>query len=218
MRFAIADTETAGLTGGVCDFAMVEVDENLNVVETWESLIDPEMKISPEAMGVHHITDEMVWDKPTLSEYMDMVGHPLQVDDLVMSGHNIQFDCRMLHSVLPETYRKVCTLKLARNLYPDLESHKLQTIRYTYGLEAGPAHRAMGDVITCLSFLRKIAADKGIGLEGLIALGHKPLTGEFKLPFGKHRGTKLKDLPKSYINWMLGQDFDPEIVQAIKAL
>ena len=218
MKFIVADTETAGLQGGVCDLAVVVLDENLEVVEEYESLIDPERKISPEASGIHHITDDMVWDKPSLSEYMDMIGNPFDDTDLLVCGHNIAFDCRMLADVLPDSYRKVCTLKMARSLYPDLESHKLQTIRYTFSLVAGPAHRAMGDVVTCISFLRKIAAEKGIGLEGLIALGNAPLTGDFKLPFGKHKGTKLRDLPSSYVSWMFKQDFDPEIISALKAL
>ncbi len=220
MRLFVADTETAGLEGGVCDLALVQLNSNLESIWECESLIDPERPISPAASGVHHIVDEDVADKPTLSQYMEIVGHPFDTDDLVIAGHNIQFDCRMLASVLPKQYRKLCTLKLARNLYPDLDNHQLQTIRYTFKLEAGPAHRAMGDVITCISFLRMIAQERGLNAQQLVALGQQPLTGDFKLPFGKHKGTRLKDLPSSYVAWMLRpeQSFDPEIIEALKAL
>lgn len=216
MRALVTDTETAGLQGGVCDLAFIEIDNDLNIVREFESLIDPERPISPEASGVHHITDEMVYDKPTMSELIGMHGNPFDHDNLVLIGHNIQFDARMLVDVLPQQYRTLCTLKLARNLYPDLESHKLQTIRYTFKLHAGDAHRAMGDVVTCLSFLRLIANERGLDLQGLMELGRKPLTLEAKMPFGKHKGLKLKDVPMSYVRWLLDKaEVDPDLREAL---
>lgn len=220
MLLDIIDTETASLEGGVCDIAIVTINENFEVVRSLESLIDPERPISPTAMGIHHITNEMVAHEPTLSEFMEMHGYPFQRDPLMVAGHNVQFDVRMLRAVLPERYRKVCTLKLARNLYPEMENHQLQTIRYTFGLEAGPAHRAMGDVITCFSFLRHICRDKGWTLQHLISEASKPLTAEYKLTFGKHKGTRIKDLPRSYMAWALGnmENLDPELREAFEAV
>lgn len=219
MRLNIFDTETAGLDGGVCDLAIVTINEDFKVVRSLESLIDPERPISPAAMGIHHITNEMVADKPTLREAMEMWDYPFQEQPLYLSGHNVQFDVRMVQAELPQLFRKVCTLKLARNLYPGLDNHQLQTIRYTFGLEAGPAHRAMGDVITCLSFLKYICKDKGWTLQHLVAEANKPLTPETKLTFGKHKGSKIKDLPKSYLSWALRemQNLDADMREAFEA-
>lgn len=216
MKFIVADTETAGLEGGVCDIAIVELDEDLNIVSSVEQMTDPERPISPAASGIHHITNAMVENEPTLGEFMELQAYPLDHDDLVICGHNIQFDCRMLAEHLPKTYRRVCTLKLARDLWPDLDNHQLQTIRYTFGLEAGPAHRAMGDVITCISFLRHIAKERNIGLTEIIELARKPMSLESKLTFGKHKGTKLKNLPLSYVQWLLNQaNPDPDLREAL---
>lgn len=216
MRFIVADTETASLEGGVCDIAIVELDEGLNIVDSVERMIDPERPISPAASGIHHITNDMVEDEPTLSEFMELQGYPLDHDDLVICGHNIQFDCRMLADHMPKSYRRVCTLKLARDLWPDLDNHQLQTIRYTFGLEAGPAHRAMGDVITCVSLLRHIANERKIGLTEIIEMARRPMTLEAKLTFGKHKGTKLKDLPISYVRWLLEKAApDPDLREAL---
>lgn len=30
---------------------------------------------------------------------------------------------------------------------------------------------------------------------------------DVKMPFGKHKGELVADLPDSYLNWLLGQDF-----------
>ena len=215
----VFDTETASLDGGVCDLAIVRINNNFEVVAEFESLIDPERQISPAAMGIHHITNEMVWDKPTLTEAMEMWGHPFQRDNLVVGGHNVAFDLRMIAAVLPQQYGKVCTLKLARLCHPGIENHQLQTIRYTFGLDAGPAHRAMGDVITCLSYLKLLAREKNTDLEGLFHLGKQPVSLDTKMTFGKHKGTTLRELPLSYVHWLLSSadSLDPDIREALVA-
>ena len=213
----ITDTETASLKGGVCDIAIVAVDVNLNVLWEVESLIDPERPIDPGASGIHGIVDEDVWDKPTLSEFMALTDHPFQHPGLHLCGHNIQFDARMLASTLPEAYRSLCTLKLARNLWTEsVSDHKLQTLRYSFKLEAGPAHRAMGDVITCLSLLRYVMKTQDVDFDGLLALARKPLTLDWKLPFSKYKGTKLRDLPAGMVKWLLDKpDLDPDLREAL---
>lgn len=220
MKLIVADTETASLDGGVCDIAAAVLDENLNIVQTFESLIDPERKISPSASGIHHITDEMVWDKPTLAEFMDMTGRPFDDPELVIGGHNIQYDVRVLGSWIPAGHRKLCTLRLARNLWPEIENHKLQTLRYHFKLDAGTAHRAMGDVVACISLMRMIVQEQGWSLQQLIHAARRPLSPETKMTFGKHKGTKIKDLPKDYVNWLLtkADNTDADLREALEAL
>lgn len=217
-KFLVADTETASLKGGVCDLAVVEIDKDFNVLHSVESLIDPECKISPSAMGIHHITNEMVWAAPTMDEFVAMNGNPFDHDDVVVIGHKIEFDINALKAVLPPKFRTICTLKLCRQLYPESENHQLQTMRYTFDLEAGESHRAMGDVITCLSLLRHISKDTGDDAFGLLARMSQPISIDMRMPFGKHRDERLRDLPSGYVTWCLKQDdFDPEIQAALRS-
>lgn len=217
MKIFATDTETASLQGGICDLAIVELDQDLNILREVESLIDPERPISPEAMGVHHITNEMVWAAPTISEFVDLHGNWFQEDENpIIIGHNIAFDIRMLGDLIPQNYTKLCTLKLARLLWPEAESHKLQTLRYTFNLNAGNAHRAMGDVVTCVSLLRLVREERGLDLQGILDLVRKPLSLNTKMTFGKHKGTPLKDLPRSYVSWLLDKtDIDPDLREAL---
>lgn len=219
MKVSILDTETASLEGGVCDLAIVTIDDNFEVVRSIESLVDPERPISPSAMGIHHITNEMVEFEPTLSEFMDVYQQPLH-DGIVVCGHNVAFDIRMLSAHMPKDHKRLCTLRLARDLWPDLENHQLQTIRYTFGLEAGPAHRAMGDVITCFSLLKHINKTFGLTLEQMVEQCSRALPPTYKLTFGKHKGTALKDLPSSYVYWLLNktESLDPDLRVALSAL
>jgi exodeoxyribonuclease X len=219
MQLAITDTETADIKGGICDFAAVIVDENLNVLRQYESLIDPERPISATASGIHHIVDSMVEHEPTFREFNDIYGYPLRQPDLLIGGHNIQFDIRVIGpDYLPEVIRPLCTLKLARNLWPDLPDHKLQTLRYHFRLDAGTAHRAMGDVRVCLALLRMVAEERGIGLSGLVELARKPISLDNKMIFGKHRGEKLRDIPISYVRWLLGNstELDADLREALE--
>ena len=41
----------------------------------------------------------------------------------------------------------------------------------------------------------------------------------YKIPFGKHQGTKLDQLPASYLDWLVGQDWIekfPVVTQYVK--
>lgn len=212
----VLDTETASLEGGVCDIAIARLDADLNIIWQDESLIDPERPISPSASGIHHITDKMVWDKPTLSEYMTLKDHPLQTPNPILCGHNVQFDIRMLGEHTPLQHRRICTLKLARLLWPEAADHKLQTLRYTFDLDAGTAHRAMGDVLACVNLLRLVRREFGLDIDALLELLKKPLSLDTRMTFGKHKGEKLKDIPLNYVRWLLEKaDVDPDLRAAL---
>lgn len=222
MNIVVLDTETAGLVppepgAGVCDIAIASVDEDFQVHWKVESLIDPECTISPEAMGVHHITPEMVWAQPTLGEFMGHHRYPLENVDVII-GHKVDFDLRFLKPYLPDRYQVIDTLKLSRILWPEADSHKLQTLRYTFGLDAGSAHRAIGDVITTISLARRIAEEVGTDARGLLQLMNAPLPQTTRIKFGKHRGEMLKDLPMTYVKWLVDKaDIEPDLREALAA-
>jgi len=69
MKYLILDTETTGLVNPkVCEIGWIEVDENLEVLSEFDSLINPEAPISCSAAGLHGIRDEDVTDSPTIEE------------------------------------------------------------------------------------------------------------------------------------------------------
>ena len=221
MKLLTIDTETSGLAPaegtGVCDLAIACVDEDFGVYWKIESLIDPECIISPGAMGVHHITQEMVADKPTLGEFMREHKYPFDDAD-VFIGHSVNFDLRFVRDYLPENFQVIDTLKLSRIVWPEAESHKLQTLSYTFGLDAGSAHRAMGDVITTISLARRLAEEVGTDARGLLQLMHAPLPLTTRIRFGKHKGVMLKDLPMKYVRWLLDEaTIEPDLREALSA-
>ena len=93
------------------------------------------------------------------------------------------------------------SLKWARKYRPDLPRHSLQFLREIYKIAENKAHRALDDVIVLHQVFTCMTDD--LDIETIIKLLNKPRELHH-MPFGKHQGSPLKDLPKSYIQWLAG--------------
>lgn len=162
MRYVLVfDTETTGLTkeDTVCQIAAARLDtESLELIDTFESLIDPQTPIHPNAAKIHGITDDDVAGQPLLSDVMaDGFGEWLRLADY-WAGHNLQFDIRMLEDHIPHPYPTVLdTYYLARSRFKGWPNHQLQTAVKELGLDGGKAHDALSDVLACAQLLRVLA-------------------------------------------------------------
>jgi len=204
-RYIFGDTETTGLgkDAGIVEISWVETDENFNEVDRHYSLINPEKPIQPGAMGAHGITEAMVADSPTISEFMEEAGYPLDVDCGVLVAHNAAFDIVHFAPWMREPLT-LCTLKAARILYPDADNHKLTTLKYYLGLEGchDRAHSADEDVSVLIQLAKRMCADAECGLAELMRIQNIPRTIK-KMTFGKYYGKLLTELPKDYVTWLL---------------
>lgn len=211
MRILVADTETSGLSSsdGICELAFTEINPDLEVMASFRSLVDPECPISPSAMGVHGITEAAVADAPTMSELMEEILVPRfgKFEDILLCAHNCQFDYRFLRNYWDIT-GQLCTLKLARKVYPGAPDHKLATLKHYLGLEVettiADAHTAAGDVADLFALLKRLVVDADMDLYDLIgySIRPEPVT---HMPFGKHKGTPIAELPQSYRDWLLSE-------------
>jgi exodeoxyribonuclease X len=213
LRWIAGDVESSGLgkDAGVVEIAWVELNEQLDIIDEWHSLIDPEVPIEPGASGVHGIVDADVADAPTLSQFFSLV-HPGKIaGDVVLIAHNAPFDRRFFAPWCEQLVGTIDTLRLARRFFPEAQNHKLQTLRYTFGLDAGEAHSAKGDVRTLHHLLRILVDKSGMPLADLYQDSYRPLFVT-SMPFGKHKGKSMQDLPVDYLKWMAGLgDLDPDL-------
>lgn len=223
MNIILADVETTGIGADdkVCEVAWRKLDANLDTVEEGYSLINPGKPIHYAASAVNGITDDMVKDAPTLEDYMEQAGYPLMGEDVVFTAHNAPFDFKFLKAFVSPSARQLCTLKLARHLYPDAANHKQGTLLTMLGiyLDRSKAHSADGDVGALHTLLRVMLAENDLTLEEAIEISNKPRVIT-SIPFGKHKGVPLKDVPKSYIQWLLStaQKLDPDLKAALQAI
>lgn len=200
MSFRVIDTETCGLDGGVVEVASVDVVDG-KLCNAMSDLVSPDRPIGHEAMAIHHITEAMVEGKPRIAKVIGRYhGSPYYV------AHNAAFDRRML----PEMHGQwICTVKLARKLYPGLK-YSNQYLRYALNLavtlpEGLYPHRALYDCYVTAALLMKIIDDSGWSAEEMAALSNQAtLITTFK--FGKYRGQSMERVAledPGYLKWML---------------
>jgi DNA polymerase-3 subunit epsilon len=161
-RFAVIDTETTGFgkTDRLVEIAVVLVEGN-EIVQEWETLINPERDISNS--NIHGITSEVVSLAPTFAE-IDSEFSRL-IHGSIMVAHNISFDQRMLEQEYSRVKKQVdlgagfCTLQATKL--------KLEVACKEYGITNISAHRALTDArATALIFI-KILEQLG-SVEGLL--------------------------------------------------
>ena len=220
----IVDLETTGLDPAadrIVELAVVGIDfEHRCYHKVFHSLVDPAIPIPPEASAIHHITTAMVAGKaPTLDRVrtdLEALADPA----IPFAAHNAAFDRSFLATAVPAwTAPWICTLRVARHLWPDAPSHSNQALRYRLGLNVPgnePPHRAMGDALVTAALLVREAETAG-GIEHLRALTLQPALLS-RVPFGKHRGQLWREVPPDYLDWAARQDWDnPDLVHTIRA-
>lgn len=204
------DTETTGISAEkdrIVEIAAFDPVRN----RTFEALVNPGRPIPAEASAVHHITDDMVADKPSFAKVgADFVDF-CEGEVVLIAHNNDGFDLHFLRNefarnqlILPD-WPYIDTLKWARKYRRDLPRHALQVLREIYGFPANNAHRALDDVIVLHQVFEELIDD--LSMETILELmGQAPQTqktnGEMTMPFGKHKGQPLSEVPKSYVSWL----------------
>ena len=200
------DTETTGAnpaTAKIVELGYVVTDANLNILNSWRTLVDPEMPIPADASGVHHITDDDVYDAPTVEQISEACLAPLQQPGAILVAHNAPFDLQVAAGLLGRDYKSIDTLQLAKRYIPDAPNHKLGTLMYYCGLtQRKNTHSAIEDCMICVDLLRHIMLVTNKSIDELITASNEPLVIRV-MPFGKHKGMKMEDVPTDYLKWAL---------------
>lgn len=214
------DTETTGVSSAKDRVIELAAYDPVND-KSFVSLINPGCPIPKEASAIHHITDDMVKDAPTFKDIIPEFNAFCEGESVLIAHNNDGFDIHFMRNeykiaeeVMP-SWRFLDTLKWARKYRPDLPRHTLQFLRETYGFEANNAHRALDDVIILHKVFSCMIDD--LSFETIIALLEKP-SNIVSMPFGKHQGKLLSDIPKDYIQWLDKTGaFDKQENNALKA-
>ena len=191
----------------------------------------PTKPITLGALAVHHILEEDLVDYPV---WPGKWFPPTQY----VVGHNVDFDWKAIGS--PPEVKRICTLAMARTLYPDLDAHNLVAVAYHAGPRYGwsrhavrelarNAHDAVADVRLTAMILHCMLHDLAVIDHGADHVRRWDELWEFserarvplKFTFGKYRGELISEIRREdprYINWCLGvPDFanDPYLYKAL---
>ena len=153
--FVAFDTETTGLSCESC--RIIEIGavkfSAAGVSERFNTLINPKQHIPSECTSIHHITDDMVRDKPEMKEILPAFINFL--NDSIIVAHNAQFDLRFLRAECerngfsPVKNDVIDTLQFARWAFPEQKHFKQTLLAEQFGLKIKEAHRAYDDAFIC---------------------------------------------------------------------
>ncbi len=151
--FVVVDLETTGLDPqieGILEIAAFRLEGD-RVVASWQTLVNPGLgtEISEASRAIHGITAEMVADAPgvpdALRSFLAFLG------DAPLVAHNAPFDLGFLNRALAAQGAPALanhaydTLEMAREVFPEQRSHKLESLCRLLGHEASGFHRAAAD-------------------------------------------------------------------------
>jgi DNA polymerase-3 subunit epsilon len=149
--YVVLDFETTGLKhydSRIVEIGCVRV-RNKQVTNIYETYINPEILIPPEAFRVHNISNKMVKSSPKIYEVIDDLIAFIGTDVIV--AHNAPFDLSFLVSAIlgmydyyKFDYKFVDTLTLSQEMFPKLRSYTLDSLKSEFKI-TGDSHRAASD-------------------------------------------------------------------------
>lgn len=200
------DTETTGVRPGkdrIIEIAAFEASED----RSFCSFTNPECSIPPESSAISGITDEMVKDAPPIRDVLASFVEFCPEGTILIAHNNDAFDKLFLESefqraglTMPK-WTFIDTLKWARKYRSDLPRHSLQFLREVYGVPANQAHRALDDCKVLHQVFSQMIGDLSWDvIINLLSTAQKLV----RMPFGKHAGKLLAEIPKDYVAWLSG--------------
>ena len=161
MNYVAIDFETAnGYAGGACSVALARFDEEGTLLDSYYSLIHPKHPyFDPSMTAVHQLKEAECLAAPEFDviwpQMRDFIGRDLLV------AHNAVFDMGVMQGAF-EVYDLearqmpyLCTLTMARKLWPKMISYKLSYLVDYFGMEY-QAHYALDDAIMCGKMMHKL--------------------------------------------------------------
>ncbi len=152
----VFDLETTGLSAQTCritEIGAVRIRDG-QVLDSFNTFVDPECPIPAEITELTGITDEMVAGAPSereaLTAFFDFVGKREDGGEVLLIAHNADFDTGFVRAAakrcdMPFENPYLDTVALSRFLLPDLKKHKLDSLAEHYSLGDFNHHRACDD-------------------------------------------------------------------------
>ena len=178
MAYAVVDIETNGGTPGpgtVTELAVC-ITDGQRLLARSEWLIRPDAAISPFVQRLTGIRSEDVEDAPSFRDLAPEIA--ARLEGHVFVAHNAAFD----HTYLQREFEacgaaykglwnqgRLCTVQLARKVWPGQASYSLGNICAALGIAVEHRHRAGGDAEAALNLLHRAVELKGAAfLESMV--------------------------------------------------
>lgn len=211
MLLTAYDYETTGVDPTTCEpvqlgavVVQINDDGSFRVESSYETLLKPVNNIPEGATGVHGITTEAA-----KTQGID----PLQatsehITGVVLGYNNLSYD---------DTIAKRYGAKIVQSVDLFIGTSRMKKAKVITKASLGAAyhqltgkmpenaHNALADVYMTLELIPHVMKFANVlTFYELVQWLATPLVDvNAPWPFGKHKGTPIKDLPKSYVSWAL---------------
>lgn len=229
-NLAVLDAETTGLNCKIDRICQLGITMHYPHREpiAWCSLINPGIPILNTKN--HHITDDMVADKPRFIDYAHSLAPRLLDADIC--GYNVNFDIGFLREEferagVPWNWKNfiidpmhIYRLKFGHNL-TNAFKHYVNPNGFEGAHDAGAdvwateqvlmgqlsQHQDLPRIVKDLAAFCFPKDENAVDEDGKFIWVGK----EIAINFGKHRGKMLRNLERNYLTWIVNNEFSDEI-------
>jgi DNA polymerase III subunit epsilon len=161
--FVVFDLETTGISPAkhhrIIEIGIVRLDEIFEVIESWETLINPQRDIGPTS--IHGLTASDLAEAPSFGDVIADIWH--RFEGAVPVSHNFTFDRSFLlsefkrYNIDLHDFDGLCTLRLVNQLRIASGRRCLSDICRALSIPLTEAHSAGHDAKACADILKAIA-------------------------------------------------------------
>lgn len=176
--YCVFDIETTGFDyryHNITEIACCKVKGGV-IIDEFSTFVNPERSIPKEVQELTHITDDLVKDAPTIKEvlpkFLDFI------EGSILVAHNAKFDVGFIkynanELKIGDRFKPIVmdTLTIARELFNQVENHKLGTLAEFLGVSLEGAHRAINDTRATVQVMLKMlenAKSRNINVDGYL--------------------------------------------------
>lgn len=163
--YAVVDLETTGGRAArdkIIEIAIV-LHDGIKIVDTYQSLINPECYIPYGITQLTGINQEMVQNAPRFYEIARKIVE--MTENTIFVAHNVRFDYSFLREEFKRlgytyTRKNLCTVRLSRKAFPGLPSYSLGNLIKFMKYSVENRHRALDDALATAELLKRILGQK----------------------------------------------------------
>jgi len=161
-EYSVFDFETTGTSAHhdkVIEIGIVKIKKG-KIVDTFSSFINPGRPVPFYITQITGITTTDVQDAPYFDEVYPQIKE--FVGDTILTAHNLNFDYSFLkheclnHELEVLSNLSICTLRLARRMYPQFPSKSLGNLVKQLKIRHRDVHRGLGDATATAKILLRM--------------------------------------------------------------